>query len=87
MIKYFDELKTKYSEDEKAHKKLRYSAWYNNAVLYMILDMPVNAVAEAEGLIANDYDKKDGERLKKDAEEMMELLNKNHISSRHFIPR
>lgn len=85
MIKYFDGLKTTYTEDEKGHRKMRYCAWYNNAVLYMILDMPDKAAAEAAGLIANDYDEKDGERLKEKAEKLMELFNLNKIQSRHFV--
>lgn len=85
MIKYFDGFKSTYTADEKAHKKMRYCAWYNNAVLYMILDMPDKAAEEAAGLIANDYDEKDGERLKEKAQAIMALFNQNGMQSRHFI--
>lgn len=84
MIKYFDGLKATYNKDEKPDKKMRYAAFYNNTQLYLLLDMPEKAITEAEGLIANDYDVKDGERLKKQAEAMTELFSKNGIYTRHF---
>ena len=84
MIKYFDDVKTRYTEDEKSHKKLRYAAWYNNAVLYMMLDMPEKAAEEARGLIANDYDAKDGEKLAEQAEALKALLALNKTNTRHF---
>lgn len=84
MIAYFDEIKTKYNSEEKPDKKMRYAAFYNNTIFYLILDMPDKAATEAQGLITNDYDAKDGERLAKDAEALMSLFNLNHIQSRHF---
>jgi hypothetical protein len=84
MIKYFDGLKATYNKDEKADKKMRYAAYYNNAQLYLLLDMPDKALTEAEGLITNDYDAKDGKTLKEQAEKLTELFNKNNIYTRHF---
>ncbi len=84
MIAYFDGLKTTYNKDEKGDKKVRYAAFYNNAVLYLLLDQPEKAIKEAEGLIANDYDKSDGKRLNEKAEELQVLLTKNETKSRHF---
>ncbi|MBI3232724.1 MAG: hypothetical protein HYZ42_01565, partial [Bacteroidetes bacterium] len=86
MIKYFDELKTKYNKDEKGDKKIRYAAYYNNALLYILLDNPEKAMKEADGLIANDYDAKDGKRLKETAEVLRDLMEKNNIFKRHFNP-
>jgi hypothetical protein len=60
LIEYFDSLKTKYAEDNKPSRKMRYSAFYNLAVIYLMLDEPEKAIAESEKLIANDYDKSDG---------------------------
>lgn len=84
MIKYFDGLKTTYNKDEKGDKKIRYAAYYNNAVLYMMLDMPDKAVIEANGLVTNDYDAKDGKHLNEQAEALIALFNANHLNSRHF---
>jgi hypothetical protein len=84
MTKYFDDVKTRYTEDEKSHKKLRYAAWYNNAVLYLLMDMPEKAAEEARGLIANDYDAKDGEKLLEKAEALKALIALNKTNTRHF---
>jgi hypothetical protein len=63
LIEYFDSLKTKYAEDNKPSRKMRYSAYYNLAVIYLMLDEPEKSIAESEKLIANDYDKSDGKAL------------------------
>jgi hypothetical protein len=63
LIEYFDSLKTKYTEDNKPSRKMRYSAYYNLAVIYLMLDEPEKSIAESEKLIANDYDKSDGKGL------------------------
>ncbi|MBS3915981.1 MAG: hypothetical protein KG003_15900 [Bacteroidetes bacterium] len=84
MIKYFDGLKTTYNKDEKADKKIRYACYYNNAQLYMILDMPDKAGIEGNGLITNDYDAKDGKRINEAAEALTALFTANHWNSRHF---
>ncbi|MFN4915280.1 MAG: hypothetical protein ACK5FT_08165 [Sphingomonadales bacterium] len=83
-IKYFDNIKLTYNSQEKADKKMRYAAFYNNAQLYLILDKPEEAKKEAEGLIVNDYDAKDGERIRKQAEGLSELFKKHDIYTRHF---
>lgn len=84
MIKYFDGLKTTYAKDEKGDKKIRYASYYNNALLYMLLDEPEKAVKEAQGLITNDYDTKDGVNLKEKAENLIEQFRKNNLYTRHF---
>ncbi|MBL7812682.1 MAG: hypothetical protein JNL57_10705 [Bacteroidetes bacterium] len=84
MILYFDGLKTKYSKDEKADRKIRYAAWYNNAVLYMILDQPEKAIEQTVGLISNDFDTKDGETLQKQANQLQDLFRRNSVYTRHF---
>jgi hypothetical protein len=84
VIAYFDSLKTRFTGTEKADKKLRYSAYYCLAKIYLLLDNPDAAIKEAEGLIANDYDPKDGKYLKKEAEDMKALFEKNNIYTRHF---
>lgn len=84
MIDYFDKLKTTYNKDEKGDKKIRYACFYNNALLYMFLDQPENAMKEADALVANDYDAKDGKKLKEQAQELQALFEKNNIYTRHF---
>ncbi|MFT3680797.1 MAG: hypothetical protein QM791_11030 [Ferruginibacter sp.] len=83
-IDYFNDLKKRITGDEKADKKLRYSAFYGLAKIYLFLDMPDEAIKEAEGLVQNDFDTKDGKRLKEDAEELKRKLAANHTVTRHM---
>lgn len=85
VITYFDSLKVRYTGTEKADKKLRYSAYYCLAKIYLLLDNPDAAIKEAELLIANDYDSGDGKYLKRVAEEIKASFEKNKIHSRHFV--
>lgn len=86
LIEYFNSLKKKYKEDDKRSRKMRYSAFFNLAKIYYYLDMPDKCIEEANGLIANDYDKSDGESLIKDANALKELFAKTKFNSRHNIP-
>lgn len=84
ILEYFDSVKTKYTTDSKADKKMRYSSYYNKALLYIYMDMPEKAVPEADALAANDYDEKDGATLKKLADDLNNLFLRNAKRSRHF---
>lgn len=84
VIKYFEDLKTRITGTEKGDKKLRYSAYYCLAKIYLLLDNPDAAMKEADLLVANDYDPKDGKYLRKEAEDLKTLFEKNKIYSRHF---
>jgi hypothetical protein len=86
LIDYFESLKTKYAGDDKWNKKMRYSAFFNLSKIYYYLDRPALAIIQADGLIANDYDTKDGERLKKEAQGLLDLFNKTKFTTRHNIP-
>lgn len=83
LIAYFDSLKTKYSEDNKPSRKMRYSAYYNLAVIYLMLDEPEKSIAESEKLIANDYDKSDGKALIERANKLIGNFKTAKISSTH----
>lgn len=85
VIAYFESLKTKYTGSDKADKKLRYAAYYCLAKIYMLLDNPDAAMKEADLLSANDYDEKDGKYLRKEAEDLKALFEKNKIYTRHFM--
>jgi len=84
IIKYFDEIPSRFTTDDKGDKKLRYASYYNKAKIYLYLDNPEAAIKEAESLIANGYDDGDGKRLKKEAEDLAALLKKNNATNRHF---
>jgi hypothetical protein len=83
-IAYFESLPTKYNEDEKAHRKIRYSAYFNLAKIYYLLDNPAKSNEYCQKLIANDYDKSDGETMLKANNELQTLLKANQITNRHF---
>ncbi len=83
LIEYFESLKTKYTEDNKGFKKIRYSAYYNLGKIYLYLDQPEKAIKEGEGLIANDYDKGDGKDLVKAGNKLLETFNKLQWRTRH----
>ena len=83
LIEYFDSLKTKYAEDSKPSRKMRYSAYYNLAVIYLMLDEPEKAIAESEKLIANDYDKSDGKGLIERANKLIASFKAAKTNSTH----
>ncbi|BAV09138.1 hypothetical protein FLA_5186 [Filimonas lacunae] len=87
ILDYFESVKTKYPGTDKADRKMRYSSYYNKAVIYMYLDMPEKAIPEAEALAANGYDERDGETLKKLATALNDLFLRNAKRSRHFAPQ
>lgn len=83
LIEYFESLKTKYTEDNKSSKKIRYSAYYNLGKIYLYLDQPEKAIKEGEGLVANDYDKKDGKNIIEEGAKLVERFNKTQLRTRH----
>ncbi|MBY0245046.1 MAG: hypothetical protein K2Q03_06305 [Sphingobacteriaceae bacterium] len=83
VIDYFESLKTKYPDDDKPSRKIRYSAYYNLAQIYYYLDQPEKTIKEGQGLVENDYDKRDGHYFVKEAGKLIELFNKTKLNSRH----
>ncbi|GAB3257443.1 hypothetical protein GCM10027347_19930 [Larkinella harenae] len=83
VMDYFQELKNKYPGSDKRNQKMRYSAYYNLMVLNYLLDRPDQAIEEADGLIKNGYDTKDGEKYAGWSEELKKMLAKHQMASRH----
>ncbi|TWI01277.1 hypothetical protein IQ05_00853 [Flavobacterium tiangeerense] len=83
LINYFDSLKTKYADDSKPARKMRYSAYYNLAVIYLLTDEPEKTIVEAEKLILNDYDKSDGKELINRANKLIEDFKIANTRSTH----
>ncbi len=83
-ISYFTDLQEKYASDEKGNRKLRYACCYNTAVLFMILDLPSEAIAACNSLIENDFDIVDGEKMIEKIRAFQELMAKNRVFSRHY---
>jgi hypothetical protein len=83
-IQYFESLPKKYAEDSKAHRKIRYSAYFNLAKIYNYLDQPSKSIEWSNKLIANDYDKSDGVSNSEDCNNLITLFNVNKVKTRHF---
>lgn len=86
LIAYFESLKTKYPNDDKGSKKIRYSAYFNLGKIYYYLDQPEKAIIEGQGVIDNGYDKKDGKEIIEDSEKLIKKFNERKFNSRHNLP-
>lgn len=82
-IKYLESLKEKYSGSSKAHKTIRYSAYYNLAKIYLYLDQPEKTITEGEALIKNGFKKEDGEKLVEMGKKLQSKFNLLNIKSTH----
>jgi alpha-D-ribose 1-methylphosphonate 5-triphosphate synthase subunit PhnG len=83
-IDYFESLIKKYTEDAKADRKIRYSAYYNLAKIYKYLDNPNKSNEFAQKLIDNGYDESDGKNMLKDNNESIALFKANNTLTTHF---
>lgn len=83
-IKYFEGLDKIYTEDERKHRKLRYEAYFNLAVIYHYLDMPDESDIWCAKLLANKYDASDAEGIKIKNESLREMFAVNQVKSRHM---
>jgi hypothetical protein len=81
---YFESLPSKYQEDKKADRKIRYSAYYNLAKIYKYLDNPTKSNEYCQKLIDNDYDKSDGKSMMDENNYLLDLLQANGIKTTHF---
>ena len=87
LIKYFESIPEKYADQKlKADIRLRYAAYFNLGKIYLHLDEPEKVARYADLLIANGYDVKDGEKLKKAATERIAAFDKIGIRTSHFSP-
>ena len=84
VMSYFEELKLKYKGSDKREQKMRYSAYYNLAKLYYLLDRPDDSEKEAIGLIQNGFDTSDGDMFVRQAKVLREDLNRQKMTMRHF---
>lgn len=83
-IEYLNDLLKRYTKDEKGDKKMRYSAYFNLMQIYYYLDMPDEAAKNAEALIVNDYDTRDGKYMLKYVADLKAMFAKNNFNTRHF---
>jgi hypothetical protein len=87
MVDYLKSIASKYTNiEEKGELKIRYSAFYNLAMIYYLTEQPEKAIEFANKLIENDYDVKDGEGIIKDCKRLTSDFEKHQINTRHFSP-
>jgi len=84
VIDYYNSIKKRYSSNSKADKKLRYASYYNLAKIYWYLDDPDSGMKEANELVINGYDAKDGGRLEAGATNLKLQLRTAKRTTRHF---
>jgi tetratricopeptide (TPR) repeat protein len=84
-LDYLEALPARFAADEKADRKLRYSAYYNLGWIYYWLDDFDRAIENADRLIKNDYDKRDGEGLKETVNAVKTRMAANRMTSRHLV--
>lgn len=84
VISYFEHIRKQYSSSKKHDRKIRYATYFNLAVLYYYLDDPQAMMREANGLVLNDYDSKDGKGLTETASWLKNIFQQANIYTRHF---
>lgn len=84
VIAYFESIKKKYSSTSKHDRKIRYASFFNLAVLYYYLDDPKNMMLQANGLVLNDFDAKDGKAFEQSALRLKNQFQTSNIYTRHF---
>jgi hypothetical protein len=84
VIDYFESVKRKYPTTSKHDRKIRYASYYNLAVLYYYLDDPQMMMKEANGLVLNDFDAKDGKNFERTALWLKNQFEVSRINTRHF---
>jgi hypothetical protein len=83
-IDYFENIKTTYSRSKRHDRKIRYSSYFNLAVLYYYLDDPEMMMKEANGLILNDYNTGVGKSFQETALRLKNQFQRSNIYTRHF---
>jgi hypothetical protein len=83
-MSYLEGVDKAYAEDERKHRKLRYAAYFNLAVIYYYLDQPNESDFWCDKLMANKYDASDGQGMKIRNASLRELLAVNQVQSRHM---
>lgn len=84
VINYFENIKTTYNTSSKHDRKIRYSSYFNLAVLYFYLDDPENMMREANGLILNDFRTEVGTSFQNVATRLKNQFLQTNIYTRHF---
>lgn len=83
-ISYFEDVAKSFNEDDKKHRKVRYSSYFNIAKIYLVTEQFEKSKEYASKIVANDYDKKDGTRMIEHIDDILKSLSVNQLKTRHF---
>jgi hypothetical protein len=83
-IDYFEKIKRQYNSSSKHDRKIRYASYFNLAVIYYYLDDPQAMMKEANGLLLNDFDAKDGKGFESVAMRLKNQFLNANTYTRHF---
>ena len=83
-LTYLETMPTKYTLDDKQHRKIRYAGWYNAALLHYVLDNFEEAIKLSQKVIENKYDDDDGKKLLKKCQDAKIIQDANKTKYRHF---
>ena len=83
-IEIFENTITKYPDDNRKHRKLRYSGYYNLMKIYYSIDDFDKAAEYANLLITNNYDTKDGKNMLELIDKRKKEMETVHVTSLHF---
>ncbi len=84
-IEYFTKQKDTYDTSDKSGRKMKYACLFNLMTLHFWLENFDAASSSAQELIANDYDKKDGERMLEAITTTRKSLEVCNRTTRHFV--
>ena len=84
VIDYFEKIRKNYASNNRHDRKIRYASYFNLAVLYYYLDDPASMAKEANGLVLNDFDTKDGKGFESTAAWLRNQFQQTNINTRHF---
>jgi hypothetical protein len=87
IIKYFDDIVSKYSKDEKHEKRLRAATLFNLGVIFIFLDRHDRAIEIGNKMIELDLETDDAQDIIDGATNVKKQLAFHHMTSRHIVPR
>ena len=83
-IEYYESLIPKYVGKKRKMRKMRYTSYYNIALLYYYLDMTGKSIEYANKLIENDHQKSNGKRIISISNNLNKSFEKNKVKTRHM---
>jgi hypothetical protein len=87
IIKYFDDIVSKYSKDEKHEKRLRAATFFNLGVIFIYLDRHDRAIEIGNKMIALDLETDDAQDIIDASTNLKKQLAFHNMTSRHIVPR